>query len=316
MKEIYNVSNEKMNNTLTNFVQNKKIKTKKVMFISKPKTKHIKINKDEINKIKKSVMGTELIKFRKKINKHFKSEDLNLLNNNIKSLKIKIKYFAPEILLLKFASGKYNLKRNKIVLIKYFKKDSTNHELFHMATSFYDKNLQIGFCGFQQIIFLKKETIGYGLNEGYTELLANRYFNECTNFSNYSYDVCTFFASKLEEIIEKNRMESFYMTADLFGLYKYLLIFDAEENIVNFIILLDSLIPKASSFNLNKFQTHYELIQLYLAKWYIKKKNNELEQNIIDENTFNMQIDTYINSLSNEELHLENYIKQKEYFLK
>ena len=316
MKEIYNISNERINNILTNLAQNKKIKTKKVMFISKPKTKHIKINKDEINKIKKSVMGTELIKFRKKLNKFFKGEDLNLLNNNIKSLKIKIKYFAPQVLLLRFASGKYNLKKNKIELIKYFKKESTNHELFHMATAFYDKYLQIGFCGFQQIIFFKRQTVGYGLNEGYTELLASRYFQEYTKFSDYSYDICTFFASKLEEIIEKDRMESFYMTADLFGLYKYLLNFDSEENIVKFIIFLDSLIPKASSFNLNEYQTHYELIQCYLAKWYIKKKNYELEQNIIDKTTYETQIETYINSLSNEELHLENYVKQKEYSLK
>ena len=106
---------------------------------SKPKVNHVKINKKDINEIKTKTLGNELIKFRKKLYRNFKSEYLNLLNNNIKTLKIKIKYISPEILLLKFASGKYKFKKNKIELIKYFKNSSINHELFHMAPLFMTK---------------------------------------------------------------------------------------------------------------------------------------------------------------------------------
>ena len=218
--------------------------------------------------------------------------------------------------MLKFASGKYKFKKNKIELIKYFKNSSINHELFHMATSFYDKNKKLEFCGFAQINLSKKEYIGCGLNEGYTELLSNRYFNEQIKFKAYSYQVCTFFASKLEEIVGKEKMEKLYMTADLYELYKYLNNFDDSCNIVTFIVVLDWMIKKVSYTNSKKYEKFYQLIECYLAKWYILKKKKELEHKIINKETFEQDINNYINSLGNKELKLENYIKQKEYCLK
>ena len=314
MNELYEVVEKRIKNIPSN--SNKKLikdKSELVVIVSKPKISHIKLTKEDIENIRKKPIGDELLKFRKKICKNFKSENLNLLNNNIKTAKIKIKYFAPEILSLKFSSGKYKLKENKITLINLLKKGSTNHEFFHMATSFYDTKVQTGFSGFQQSFYFLNKGIGYGLNEGYTELLTKRYFYEEIKFRNYSYDICTFFAEKLEKIVEKERMELFYMTADLYGLHKYLLNFDDSENVLKFIKTLDSLLTKVSSFNLKKYQIHYELIECYLAKWYMIKKKQELDKNIIDKNTFDIEIKNYIDSLSNEKLHLKNYVKQKEY---
>ena len=240
------------------------------------------------------------------------SDNLNLLNNNIKFLKIKIKYIAPEIFLLRFASGKYLIKKNKIELIDFFKDGSTNHELFHMATSFYNKKLKIAYSGFQQILFYKNETIGYGLNEGYTDLLVNRYFKDKIQYRCYSYEVCTFFAEKLEEIVGRTRMENFYLNADLFGLYHYLLNFDTGENIVQFIIVLDYLLKHASLFHPEKCENYFALLECYLTKWCINKNKQKLNNGIIDENTFNKNINNYIDSLSNEELYIENYVKKQE----
>lgn len=294
----------------------KKQKNKTVTIYSKPKVEHIKLNEEDINKIKQQPLGNELIKFRKKLYKKFKSENLNLLNNNIRTLKVKIKYIAPEILLLKFASGKYKFKKNKIELIKYFKEETTNHEFFHMASTFYFKEGKLAFCGFQQINYLKEETIGCGLNEGYTELLTDRYFNEQIIGRSYSYDICTFFAEKLEKIIGKDRMEKFYINADLFGLYQYLTNFADGSNIVTFLSSLDYLVNHASLFNRKKHERYYELIECYLAKWYINKKKQELEKNIIDKGMFDIEIKNYINSLGNKDLYIENFVKQKEYCLK
>lgn len=185
-----------------------------------------------------------------------------------------------------------------------------------MASSFYHKEAKLAFCGFQQINCLKEEIIGCGLNEGYTELLTDRYFNEQIICRSYSYDICTFFAEKLEQIVDKNRMEKFYINADLFGLYNYLLNFDNGSNIVTFLAVLDYLLRHASSFNRKKDQKYYELIECYLAKWYINKKKQELEKNIIDKNTFDVEIKNYIDSLGGKELLVENFVKQKEYCLK
>ena len=291
----------------------KKKKNITVTIYSRPKLEHIKLNKEDINKIKKQPLGNELIKFRKKLYKKFKSENLNLLNNNIRTLKIKIKYIAPEILLLKFASGKYKLTKNKIELINRFKEGSTNHEFFHMASTFYFKEGKLAFCGFQQINYLKEETLGKGLNEGYTELLSDRYFKNQIIGRSFSYDICTFFAEKLEEIVGKDKMEIFYMNADLFGLCKFLTNFDELENILKFLLKLDHLVTYASYSNRKKYKEYYELIECYLAKWYINKKKQELEKNIIDKKTFDIEIKNYINTLGGKDLLIENYVKQKEY---
>lgn len=310
--------NEALDKKIDNIISNPLSKKKQnitVTIFSKPKLEHIKLTKEDINKIKNKALGNQLIKFRKKLYKKFKSENLNLLNNNIKSLKVKIKYVAPEILLLKFASGKYKIRKNKIELIKYFKDGTTHHELLHMASTFYDKKAKLGFCGFQQINYLKEETIGRGLNEGYTEILTNRFFKKETKNIDYSYEICKFFVLKLEEIVEKDRMEKFYITADLAGLCKYLTNFDDFKNIILFLLNLDYLINHAS-LSKKKFKRYYELIECYLAKWYIDKKKQELDKNIIDKETFDIKIKNYIDSLENKDLYIENFIKQKEYYFK
>lgn len=185
-----------------------------------------------------------------------------------------------------------------------------------MASTFYHKEALLTFSGFEQINYLKKEVVGLGLNEGYTELLTDRYFNEQVEFLSYSYEVCKFFAEKLEQIVEKDRMEKFYINADLSGMCKYLTNFDELQHIMSFIVYLDYLVKHASSFNQKKDEPHYELIQCYLAKWYINKKQQELDKNIIDKETYDIEIKNYINSLGNKDLYIENYVKQKEYCLK
>ena len=323
MDNICSKLDEQINKIANTPFENKKFKVKlkkehprKITITSKPKVNYIKLNKKDINKIKKNTLGKELIKFRKKLYRNFKSENLNLLNNNIKTLKIKIKYIAPETLLSKFTSGEYKLKVNKIKLINSFKDKSLNHELFHMATSFYIKKLKLGFCGFQQINYLKNDAIGRGLNEGYTELLTKRYFNKQIEYKSYSYEICTFFAAKLEEIVGREQMEKFYINADLYGLYMYLLNFDNGSNIVTFIATLDYILVKVLFSNSKNYEDVFQLIECYLAKWYINKKKIELNNNIITEERFEQEITDYINSLGNEALYLDNYVKQKEYCLK
>ena len=294
----------------------KKKEQRKVIIISRPEIIPLKLKKEDLNKIERKPLGKELVKFRKKLYKKINNQNLNLLNNNIASLKIKIKYLAPEILLLKFASGKYNIVKNKITILKLFESSAKVHEFFHLASSYYDKNYKLGFSGFQQIIFEKKKSFGQGLNEGYTELISRRYFGIENSYISYRYEVCMFFAKKLEEIVGKDRMETFYLNADLFSLYKYLSKFDEGSNVATFIAILDHLFKKATYINTKEQSEYYELLDCYLSKWFIISKQEELNNNIINENTFKTEIQNYINSLGNKTLGLENYVKQKEYCLK
>ena len=95
--------------------------------------------------------------------------------------------------------------------------------------------------------------IGLGLNEGYTELIANRYFsNQRTsrllkNNYDYKYDLNeeyplqVLIASKLEEIVGKTKMESLYLTANLHGLIKELEQYTSREQIDKFLSNMDFL---------------------------------------------------------------------------
>lgn len=299
--------------TLTKY--NLEKEQRKVTILSKPNITSEKLTKEDIRNIKNKKLGNELIKFRKKLYQKVNNENLSLLNNNLISLKVKIRYLAPEIVTLKVAAGKYNIVKNKITILNQLKNLAINHELFHMATTFYDKKLKIGFCGFQQILFYKKESFGKGLNEGYTQLISRRYFNETNECVIDGYEVCMHFAEKLEEIVDKDRMETFYFNADLMGLYKYLTKFDEGSNVATFIAILDNIVKKRFILDI-KNDIEYELLICYLSKWFIKKKEEELSKNIIDKIEFDKQINYYLNSLGAQKLYLKNCKKLKEYCLK
>ena len=73
------------------------------------------------------------------------------------------------------AIGIYNARNNKISFVNGVNSNTIFHELFHMASSYLDKENKILYGGFYQSS--KGLNIGRGLDEGYTELLANRYSN-------------------------------------------------------------------------------------------------------------------------------------------
>ena len=106
------------------------------------------------------------------------------------------------------------------------------HELFHLAT--YTTNDNVMFCGFYQNSGIYD--IGNGINEGYTELLARRYFAKDRGY----YDDEVIIAALVEELIGKDKMEQLYFYADLKGLITELSKY-SNTNIVNrFIIDFDN----------------------------------------------------------------------------
>ena len=88
------------------------------------------------------------------------------------------------------------------------------HELFHLAT--YITNDNIMFCGFYQNSGLYD--IGNGINEGYTELLARRYFAKDRGY----YDDEVIIAALVEELIGKDKMEENIIISHMFPIYPVL----------------------------------------------------------------------------------------------
>lgn len=318
MSNIINTLNENINNLCnsTNSKFESECEEREITILYSPKITSQKLSKDDLSKIKNQPLGKELIKFRKSLYRKFNNQNLKLLNNNLTSLRVKIKYIAPEALMSKFIAGSYNIVKNKLIILKSLEEITKIHEFFHISSSYYNGKDKLGFSGFQQIIFDKSECLGEGLNEGYTELISRRYLNTQSSYVTYRYDLCTFFAKKLEEIVGKERMETFYFNANLYGLYEYLTKYDDGSNIASFIVILDYLFKTATYDNFEEQIEYYKLIECYLYKWFIMSKQEELDKHIIDENTFNIKVKNYINSFGDKVLCLEDFENQKEYCLK
>ena len=125
-----------------------------------------------------SKFGPYLKQFVTTMEKTFSQTDLTLFYNNINSLKIVNKKFINTF----NTKGIYNPFKNEINLIENGENESIYHELLHMASGM-TMNDEI-YCGFYQA---KRNTIviGKALNEGYTEVLHQRYFPSSTKIYIY-----------------------------------------------------------------------------------------------------------------------------------
>ena len=170
-----------------------------------------------------------------------------------------------------------------------------------------------------------RDYIGSGLNEGYTQLLTERYFGE-TNEIAASYKICMFFSKKLEEIIGKDKMQSLYLNANLTELINELKKYDTEENIIKFIKSLDTILKYINymysplkklsiyKYYINEKNTQLlEFIQFKLMEWYIKKKEIEFKNKLINKQQLKKDIDEYYFSLRHNKTLLNKNIETIDY---
>lgn len=192
-----------------------------------------------------------------------KTIDLSDFKEKLKSLKVYYCSIREMIEIssdLCFADACYNYANNQInytdISINF---RSLYHELFHMASTVIEGNTI--FNGYLEETVEDLEhfnTIserGRGLNEGYTELLSERYFNSATQ-----YDLERLFVKQLEKIVGAEFLKEYYFKPH--G--------------------IDALIEKLSEY-INKEQALHliELLDIY-NKLSGKKDEKEL-QNIWDE---------------------------------
>ncbi len=192
-----------------------------------------------------------------------KTIDLSNFKEKLKSLKL---YYCSIREMIKissdlcFADACYNYAYNYIyytdISIKF---RSLYHELFHVASAFIEGSTIFNGYLEETVEDLKYfNTVserGMGLNEGYTELLSERYFNSATQC-----DLERLFAKQLEKIVGAEFLKEHYFKPH--G--------------------IDALIEKLSEYT-NEGQTLHliELLDIYNK---LLGKNNEKElQNIWDE---------------------------------
>lgn len=204
--------------------------------------------------------------------------DFEIVKQNIR--KISIKFLEKESM---STSGLYN----PIGLITLHRKDEVTfyHELFHASSSYYDENKLVLNSGFHHQHINEKKDIGRGFNEGYTELLTQRYFGK-NGDSGYSNEL--HYAKLIEHLIGKEQMQSFYFKSSLDDLITKMCKYNSLENVLKFIENMDKFIiltelkeNKIHSFSENTPFTEY-------SKWfdelneYVNQTYNELNQFIIE----------------------------------
>lgn len=153
-------------------------------------------------------------------------ENLKNFNNNINSLyifKVDKKILNPAFL------GCYSPVDNTIDSID---DESLYHEFIHMMSSTCCDDVY--YSGFRQS---SAPLFGRGIDEGYTQVLTERYFKDKISGSHYVLEF--YFASMLEKIIGKEKMESLYFNCDLKGLIDELSVYSSEEEVKDFISNLD-----------------------------------------------------------------------------
>lgn len=193
---------------------------------------------------------------------------LNNLKENLPSLKIK-KCLIPQKSIITAAS--YNEKENVIYMQPKTPEIIMYHELFHVASTKREYNKVIS--GFS--IVLPDNTLNLGLNEGYTQLLTERYFGSVSNyFQVYPYEVII--AAQFEKIIG-SQMFDLYLTANLLDLKHKFLQYGSEADFNTFFTCLDYI-----NKNLYKINSDVEILKNcmkkvsdILIKCFNRKENNE-----------------------------------------
>lgn len=184
--------------------------------------------------ILKKLYGKNILCFVKTITKEMSHCDLTFLYKNLSSIKISNSNFIFNIISPRFKTvASYSVVRNKIFIKN---ENSIYHELFHLASSYYSREKETIFTGFKQTN--GNNSIGTGINEGYTELLSERYFKD--EKDNLSYPFNVIIVKSLENIIGKEKMEQLYMKADLYNLIQELKKYNNhEKSVIDFIKNVD-----------------------------------------------------------------------------
>ena len=156
------------------------------------------------------------------------------LCNNLKTLKIIVqnrrKYPNYE---KDFAY--YDTSENKLVFDGYPNLFFLYHELFHIASTYFSEDQTLLFSGFSFFDYNSTEMVrfGRGINEGFTQKLANEYLPN-TKYKYFYIDEQEI-VYKLEEIVGLKKLKTLYFNADLLGLINELKKYEKKDIIIEFI---------------------------------------------------------------------------------
>ncbi len=238
-----------------------------------------------------------LKKFIKNINDNFNFRNPN---ETLRTLTIKQKTIL-QTLLFPTSEAYYNNLNNKIYVGKNID-NSIYHELFHAFTT-YKKNILSTVSGFNYTNI--HTDIARSLNEGYTDLLANRYFDSVV-----SYKIEANIARKTELILGEKNMQDFYASNNLYAIIKFLSKFSSKEEAIAFISSMDKLSVYRN--NIKKTLQIMNILSNYLVDVYLNILVEFYSQAKFDKADINIFLSIYKEEFTNYAFYDDDYI-EKEY---
>lgn len=236
----------------------------------------IKENHKELN-INKNIDNqyhNDINKFYRILKRRLPDECLNTFKNNIQTASIKRLWpiFCRSI------GGLYIPKTNKIMIES---KDFITHELLHLSSNCLNSIMN----GFRQSSLKDMSVcVGTGLNEGYTDLLDERYFNQPPEYTiEYIHSIL------IEKIISKDKMEKYYFKGNLYEVKEELKKYSNEEDIIIFLRKLDYITANVDlKRKYNKCQKYITENILFLLKIMLLKFKNSKKYPLTDNHYNNM----------------------------
>ena len=273
----------------------------KVVIPSNIEKKYNDVDYNHINDLK---FNKEIKNFIDVLKNFFDEEHLTNLYNNVNNVKINdhTKKKIPSILSIS-SSGVYNRFKNSITIFDENIDIVVYHELFHLASYKEDENNR--YDGFSQSgKNITDNVIGDGLNEGYTEVLANRYFpnKENDNIAE-EYVYLRLIAKKVEEIVGKQTMEGLYLDASLNGLVNELKKYSSDKEIMQFIADTDFInknmhLDKTNHTAKIMLDKCFSRINRFLIVCYANKAKQMVNRNELAKEDLNYKINEFVSTLA------------------
>ena len=256
--------------------------------------------------------NVSLARFKRVFFDNFGYDNIDIFNNNLKDIKITEAPYSISSLLRKLIKNNpavYINCDNTILLIKNdIPEFIIFHELFHAASSLMEDDMI--YSGFRQYDFKTRYDFGYGLNEGYTQYMKEKYFGQDPR-EKYVYLVEKHFASLLEEIVGEKNMECFYLQANLKKLYDKLQDYIDYDKITRFMKNLDFFKDHVSSKKddrtLLKINNKIKDCSYFLLDAFIEKEKQKLRNNEINKDEFDDNVAEFINKLD-KDVYFKDYM--------
>ena len=228
-----------------------------------------KFSEEKINNLTSEKLQNKMETFKNKMEETFDNKDLKYMNDNLETLRI----FILKSKLFQYPyKAMYNNLSNELMILE--EDDTIYHELLHLScNNRKNKNTIRGFAHYTK----KQKNIlsfGTGLDEVYTEILANRLFNKEINTTTTK---TVELVLLLEQLI--NKLPSLYLNSDLYELVLELSKYTSLNESLEFIYNIDRLyILEQNIKNHDKYNEIYSKT-LYFLKQYQSRRNYQQQKN-------------------------------------